>query len=294
MNFLKSIFSKCRSGKLGAGACLILFSALAIVSQAFAGNIVILGDSQNYENVQRQLVRMILQQKPAIVFRVGDLVDYGHDPRQWEVFNDINRPLLKTTEYFPALGNHEMDSWRYFANFPTIRNQRWYSVSRQGIHFVVLDSNSDLQKGSIQLHWLESDLRAVRKNNKFIVVIFHHPLFSVGAHTEDEKGLRAVLLPLFKKYGVGGVFSGHDHSYQRFLHDGMAFVITGGGGSFLVDQARNSPELMRYKKVYHFCLLFWDKQLLRCKVIDIDSNVIDEFIIPSIRMEQELREVTAQ
>lgn len=256
----------------------VAFSAMVCL-QAFAGDIAIYGDSQHNPEDQRRLVQAIRSFEPSIVFRVGDIVDNGNDPKLWEAFRDIHGPLLTTTEYFPSLGNHENDSPLYFANFPSLHNQRWYSVDRHGIHFIVLDSNSALQPGSPQYTWLLGDLQEHRDGVRFKIALFHHPLFSVGSHRDDEKGLRPVLLPLFQRYGVSAVFSGHDHSYQRFSYQGIFFIVTGGGGSFLRERSRESPYLQRYHKTYHFCLLIPGENALLVKVFDSQRELLDSFRI---------------
>lgn len=261
--------------------CLVVLAIGSVCVSIFAKDIVVYGDSQHNPEIQRTLVRTISSFKPAIVFRVGDIVDDGNDPQQWMDFKDIHRPLLTTTEYFPALGNHDRGSSLYFESFPFLRNRHWYSVDREGIHFIVLDSNSPLNPGSEQYQWLVSDLAGLGDPVEFVIAIFHHPLFDVGRdHGSDEKKLLPVLMPLFKEYGVSAVFSGHSHDYQRFEYDGMSFIVTGGGGSTLDDQGRAHPYLRKFSLRYHFCLLRKDRDSLRVKVIDIDSRVIDEFKIP--------------
>jgi len=138
-----NLFKKIRPVILLCG----LFISFVLYSNVFADDIVIFGDSQLNEAIQRKVVQAILTFKPSVVFRVGDNVEDGNDPEQWKLFNDINEPLLKTAEYFPALGNHEKESTLYFNNFPSLNGRRWYSVDRQGIHFVILDSNSDMRPG---------------------------------------------------------------------------------------------------------------------------------------------------
>jgi len=227
-------------------------------------------------------VQTILSFKPAIVFRVGDIVDNGNDPEHWKAFNDIHGPLLKTAEYFPALGNHEQDSPLYFEQFPLLHKHRWYSLDRMGIHFVILDSNSRLDSASEQYKWLESDLAVIRDTVKFTIAILHHPLFDVSeCHKSDEKNLKFILLPLFERYRVSVVFSGHSHDYQRFEHNGIYFIVTGGGGSNLCGQARTEPYLQKFSLTYHFCLLTPEDSFLRIRVIDISSNIIDDFKIPA-------------
>lgn len=248
----------------------------------FAGDIVIYGDSRHDQAAQRKVVQAIMPFKPEIVFHTGDLVDHGDDPGQWEIFKAIAAPLLSSAEYYPALGNHEMESPLYFKNFPIIYGQPWYSLQRGGIHFIILDSNVKLGLGSEQYKWLEEDLRRARGASPFKIVILHHPLFNIGQHSEDEKGLKEALLPLFTTYGVDAVFSGHDHSYQRFEYQGIYFIVTGGGGAPLTEASRRSPHLIKFRKAYHFCLVSPQGDVLRVRVIDADKKLIDDFkILPT-------------
>jgi len=264
----------------------LAFFCLSFVSfaclHAFGSDIAIYGDSQHNPEIQRRLVQTILSFKPAIVFRVGDIVNDGYEPELWKAFHDIHGPLLETTEYFPALGNHEYDSPLYFDTFRFLNNRRWYSVDRMGIHFIILDSNSRLDLESEQYKWLVSDLTAQEGSAKFVIAIFHHPIFDVGAyHKADEKNLRPILQPLFENAGVSAVFSGHSHNYQRFEYNGMYFIVTAGGGSNLRKQSRTDPYLQKFSLSYHFCLLTPEDDFLRVRVIDIDSKLIDDFKIPA-------------
>jgi predicted MPP superfamily phosphohydrolase len=267
---------------LGILLCVFLFSG-AFLSNALAGDIAIFGDSQHNETIRRRVVHAILAVKPSVVFSAGDNVDNGNDPKQWELYNDINEPLIKATDYFTALGNHEEESSLCFLNYPCLNHKRWYSVEREGIHFIVLDSNSNLRVGSDQFNWLVSDLNSIKGDVKFKIVIFHHPIFDVGFHRPDAKKLKPILLPLFQKYGICAVFSGHDHNYQRFNYEGIYFIVTGGGGGNLYFRLRTSPYLQKFVKAYHFCLLSPGADLIRVKVIGIDSRTIDEFTIPSTK-----------
>jgi len=273
-----------RRNFIAAFFCIPLFIS-AVYSFVSAGEIAVYGDSQFNESAQERVVKAILRFKPSVIFRVGDIVNDGNDPEQWQIFNRIASPLLNTTEYYPALGNHEYDSPLYFKNFPRIHNQRWYSVEKEGIHFIVLDSNSNIQNNSEQYRWLESDLRKVSPGIKFKIAFFHHPIFSVGPHPEDEKQLKHILLPLFEEYGVCAVFSGHNHNYQRFKYHGIDFIVTGGGGSYLLDRNLSSPYLKKFVKAYHFCLLSAENGYLTVKVIDAGLNVIDDFVISPQRSE---------
>lgn len=259
----------------------VIVSSFSFTGYLYGATIAIYGDSQNDDDARRRIVEDIAGFNPGAVFRVGDMTDNGSDPAQWERFRDINKPLLIPGKYFPALGNHENDSPLYFQEFPFLKGRRWYSVDYAGIRFIILDSNSDLGLGSQQYKWLENELKTAEKKVKFKIVLFHHPILSVGGHYEDEKKLRPVLMPLFERFDITAVFSGHDHNYQRLEYEGIPFFVTGGAGSYLRDRTRESPYLKCYEKIYHYCILTTYEDSLKIKIYDIDNNLIDEYFIPT-------------
>jgi hypothetical protein len=119
---------------------------------------------------------------------------------------------------------------------------------------------------------------------RFVIAILHHPPFSTGPHAEDEKGLRKTIVPLFDQYGVGMVFSGHSHAYERSLYNDTHYIVTGGGGAPLYDQVRASPHSQIFIKAHHFCRLTVRDNLLTLCVIDVDLNLID--IVTVDRLQQ--------
>lgn len=248
---------------------------LQIVSQA----IVIYGDSRTGHQTHQKIVDEIIKTKPVIVFHTGDLVKNSKIHGQWVSFNGIISDLIKIANFYPTLGNHENNSLLFFANFVLPNNERWYSIEKDNLHFVVLDSNSDCNIGSEQYLWLEDDLHNIKENIRFVIAIFHHPPFGTGRHNEDVKKLRQTIIPLFEQYGVDIVFNGHDHDYERSLYHNIYYIVTGGGGAPLYKQARTSPYSQLFIRAYHFCKLFIINDQLIIEVYDIDSNLIDRFVI---------------
>ncbi|MDE3245718.1 MAG: metallophosphoesterase [Acidobacteriota bacterium] len=91
-----------------------------------------------------------------------------------------------------------------------------YSLDLGNAHWTVLDSNPYVDWADPALKaWLEADLRrAAGATWRFVA--FHHPGFnSSTAHFEDQ--WMRLLSPVFEKYKVQMVFSGHVHAYQRSL-----------------------------------------------------------------------------
>jgi predicted MPP superfamily phosphohydrolase len=262
-------------------ACLILFQTPCSASESPIPSqcIVIYGDTRTDHVAHRRVVDAIMKVRPTAVFHTGDLVEDGLNPNHWAIFNGIISPLIKTARFYPSLGNHENDSRLYFDNFDLPNNERWYSVEVDGIHFIVLDSNSDITKGSEQYQWLENDLRNIGREINFVIAIFHHPPFSTGPHADDQKGLRKSIVPLFEKYGVDMVFNGHTHAYERSLFNNIHYIVTGGGGAPLHDQVRTSSHNQVFIKAHHFCGLTVRDNLLTFSVFDIDLNLVDTVIV---------------
>jgi acid phosphatase type 7 len=276
--------------KLFRSPAIMLVSILLILSIASLGltcspsvtaelpthAIVVYGDSRSGTLVHRAIVRSILKTEPTAVFHTGDLVNDGSSSADWATFNSIASELIESTPFYPALGNHDLPPQLFFDNFDLPNNERWYSVDVDGLHFVVLDSNFDITPGSEQYDWLEADLKEA--SNGFVAVVFHQPLMSTGRHGSDV-GLSDILTPLFREYDVELVINGHDHDYERSFKDGIYYVVTGGGGAPLYDQASASPYSQVFDSAYHFCTLSVADGKVTVEAFDLDRHRIDQFTI---------------
>jgi len=80
-----------------------------------------------------------------------------------------------------------------------------------------------------QIKWIEEELKSSSSNWK--IPYFHHPLYSSGDRHGSDIRLRQVLEPLFVKYNVSVVLTGHDHFYERVKpQQGITYFVTGSGG----------------------------------------------------------------
>jgi len=106
-----------------------------------------------------------------------------------------------------------------------------------GVKFFMLDSDYMDPK---QLQWLDHELKTSRDDWK--IAYFHHPLYSSGGRHGSEVDLRVTLEPLFVKYGVNAVYSGHDHVYERLKpQKGIYYFVSGSGGQLRPGDLRKSP-----------------------------------------------------
>jgi acid phosphatase type 7 len=84
-----------------------------------------------------------------------------------------------------------------------------YWLDYQGVRIIMLNSNDRLQE---QAAWMDSVL--ADNPNTWTIVSFHHPLYSAGRERDDHS-TRDAFLPIFDKYHVDLVLTGHDHAYAR-------------------------------------------------------------------------------
>jgi 3',5'-cyclic AMP phosphodiesterase CpdA len=172
-----------------------------------------------------------------LVIMLGDNL-YGRQERRdfLAKFEEPYRPLLSVgVQFYAALGNHDNPSQQAYPLFH-MGGARYYTYSKRNVRFFALDSNLMDAK---QLAWIESALRESQDDWK--ICYFHHPLYSDGKTHGSQVDLRVMLEPLFVKYGVNVVFSGHDHVYERINpQKGITYFVSGAGGQLRKGDVRRS------------------------------------------------------
>jgi 3',5'-cyclic AMP phosphodiesterase CpdA len=184
------------------------------------------GDAQQYE-VARQMVVWREKFPFDFVIMLGDNLYGSQGPRDFVTkFETPYKPLLDAgVKFYAALGNHDNQSNRFYKPW-NMNGERFYSYSKKKAKFFVLDSDYLDPK---QLQWIEQELKSSRDDWK--ICYFHHPLYSNGGRHGSEVDLRVTLEPLFLKYGVNVVYSGHDHIYERLKpQNGIYYFVSGSAG----------------------------------------------------------------
>ena len=185
------------------------------------------GDAAQYEVAQRMLAAR--QAFPFdFVIMLGDNIYGGSSPRDFEKkFEAPYKPLLDAgVKFYAALGNHDNPNERFYKLF-NMEGATYYTFKKGNVRFFVLDSDYMDPK---QLAWLETQLRNAGTGD-WKICYFHHPLYSSGKMHGSSIELRLLLEPLFTKYGVDVVFSGHDHVYERVQpQKGIYYFTEGSSG----------------------------------------------------------------
>ena len=231
----------------------------------------------------------------------------------WDYWHDLIEPVSRVLPYLVSLGNHEYDhsgqdfkpSWgNYrddsggecgiptFARFPLPNNfsadTPYYSVDVGLVHVVVTSIETNFTTGSPQLAWLDRDLAKVDRSVTPWVVVAHHREMYGGIVPDLEFNQRLYLEPVYEKYGVDFVISGHVHAYWRTcpllnftcVPNGIVHVVDGMAGAY---QARYSTEdyiVYAENTHYGYSRITADrKKLFFEHVSAADGTVIDSFTL---------------
>jgi Calcineurin-like phosphoesterase len=198
------------------------------------------GDAPQYE-VAAEMEAYRQATNFEFVLMLGDNIYGGHSARDFErKFERPYRSLLDAgVRFYASLGNHDdPNEERLYKPF-NMNGERYYTFKKGNVAFFALDSNYMDPK---QLDWLEKELR--NSNADWKVCFFHHPLYSDGKFHGPDTNLRAQLTPLFLKYGINVVLSGHEHVYERIKpEEGIYYFVLGNSGQLRFHNLRPSSEM---------------------------------------------------
>ena len=90
----------------------------------------------------------------------------------------------------------------------------------------------------------------------FVIAVFHRPCYSINYYgVTAAREQRRVLEPILVNFNVDLVFSGHLHYYHRTNRSNTVHVVTGGGGTTLINMHIDSDWQIGdvYSLNYHYC-----------------------------------------
>jgi 3',5'-cyclic AMP phosphodiesterase CpdA len=223
--------------------------------------------------VRQQLVRAIADVRPDFITFGGDIAYDGNNANDWKVYDQETAIWReRRIPVYPALGNHDLHGdvnialGNFFARFPMLQRNRFYSVRAANTILLTLDSALDELTGP-QGEWLQFQLAHLPAGIDFVFIVLHHPPYTSssdaktygGGHSarspeqklavyleEQQKKLRARIV----------VFAGHVHNYERHEHGGVTYFVVGGGGAhaYPITRATDDPFQSREAN-YHYLLV---------------------------------------
>lgn len=200
-----------------------------------------MGDAQNKVFSHWSRVMRAAYQKAAdadFILHVGDLINHADNEYEWSEWFRAGSFIHASIPTLALPGNHEYNKnsegvkvsfskfwgpqFNYPANGASGLQDQSYILDFGDLRIITLNSNQDLVK---QADWLDITLQ--RSTQKWIVLSWHHPVYS-ASKGRVNKGLIDHWLPIIEKHNnkVDLVLQGHDHSYARGQIEGIDAVFT--------------------------------------------------------------------
>ena len=207
---------------------------------------------ENVPDRFKQCLDDVKKHKIDFILNGGDTIhaaDYADIKRerviaQWSAWDDCMQ-RMKSFETYSCIGNH--DPWwaaadkgdeMYGKNYVVKRlgiPNRYYSFSKGGWHFIILDGNNkNISLDEEQFAWLSKDLENLPANTPTLVMS-HFPVFGatpvlVRGNHSDYKQLKDVFYK--HKDKVKLVLSGHNHLYDKTFYNGVWYCCNGAMSGF--------------------------------------------------------------
>lgn len=179
--------------------------------------------------------------RPDLWVWLGDnAYSFGRDDEFQRWVFDYYPDYLRSLPFVATPGNHDYHDDNNDFNIPYYAltthpkqgeaggvgsgSASYYSLDYGPVHLISLDSfGNEAGKHRIwdttgtQIQWLKRDLAANKQ--PWTIIFFHHPPYTQGSRNSDtEQDLilnRERLTPIFERYNVDLVLSGHSHVYER-------------------------------------------------------------------------------
>jgi len=264
------------------------------------------GDAQNsIKSLWSRTIRAAYAAAPDARFiaSAGDLVAEGHDVRLWNEWRDGLGFISAMVPSLPVVGNHDLHRapgspdaknvfsvspvWHRLFNLPDngpdapeMKGQSYF-VDYQGARFVVVDvnvfANEEFDPAAKQRIW-DSQLAWLSKvfsnnPNHWTIVLQHQPLYAM-AKGRDYQEMRAVLGPLYEKYGVDMVLLGHDHLYSRSHKVAQGRVVDPGAPGIIYAISVSGPKMYKVDEPNRKLMAQVVDQTQCFQVIEVAPDVI--------------------
>ncbi len=232
---------------------------------------------------------------PEVAFYsiVGDLVSTGLYRTEWDMLFEYSKKVFSQKPLMAFPGNHDrqdgLGSWMYYQIFSLPKNgpekvhpESTYAFEYGNALFLMIDSTHPMED---QTEWIEDQLKNTKAIWKF--VMFHFPPYNFE---EPYFEYQKEWIPIFDKYHVDMVMSGHIHYYMRSKpmnngkvveshKDGTVYAISIGTSSRNRDIGEESYAEVRFSEGQYYQHMEIDKNVLKYTTYNKKGEIVDHFTI---------------
>ncbi len=207
------------------------------------------GRDKSRKDISQKITQIIQQKNENSFFAIlGDFVESGYVKSHWKIATDFLSENLVSLPIIAVMGNHDsfIGGHRIFKKFfsPFILKEKKspfykhyiYNLANKKIHIISLSLLWGTEDFSIkQKNFLIKELMKTNKDD-FVIILSHAFIYASGYTEEggipwyDNISAIKTLEPIFKKYDVDLVLSGHNHTMELLENDSIYYGIIGSFG----------------------------------------------------------------
>ncbi len=285
--------------KLLAFATMLLLAAFATASAQDGSSakstitFAVVGDTGTGDEAQLAVARQMVKQRAKtpfdFVIMLGDnIYERGEEKYIKSHFEEPYKDLLDAgVKFYASLGNHDiirgLEFQTNYKNF-NMGGRRYYNFTKGPddngaslLECFALDSNLMTPE---QLKWLEDNLKASKSRWK--ITFSHHSIYSSARMHSPYVKLRSMLEPLYVKYGVSAVFSGHSHCYERVKPQKGVHYFTEGASGEIKRRTLDRSNLFfaaGNDSLNSFLIVRVGEDEMKVEAIGADGSLIDSYTI---------------
>lgn len=226
----------------------------------------------NREGVFSEQMTSIQEQPVSFIVQLGDMVERG-EPRRYASFLRELRRVWSGKPYLTVIGNHDRsrpNGKSHSTMYRALFGRPNYFFDHAGTRFVVLDSSAK-RVSKPQLRWLKMVLRAPGRK----IVFTHMPPVHLGLWGGTGKvhelggfiGGAGEFSEIVEQAGVDRVYMGHVHAFGVQDHNGVRYILTGGGGSALFPSGNED-------RFHHYLVVEIGPTGVRERVHELNGKVV--------------------
>ncbi len=240
------------------------------------------GDTRTGHKVHRAVVDALAREHIDFILHTGDMVDVGGLEEQWDLFFQIERPLIRKVPIFPTVGNHDMSAKDFYGTVFLMEDiadgVKYYTQDWGNLRIVAVDSGIECRTGCTQNIYARRALSEGAAKGMLMIIFLHHPPYSSGAHGSNKR-LQVAVGELAELYGVELVMAGHDHDYERTKSiNGTTYVVASAAGAPIRPVSPNSwTAAVRTEPHYALIDVYKDRMALRA--INLEGETFDEVVL---------------
>jgi tartrate-resistant acid phosphatase type 5 len=251
----------------------------------------------HYHDWCYQRLRQLQRQRAAIVTAGDNYQGGGCTPPYRGVYDYYPNYVTAPQAFWPVPGNHDYNDaplsayQSYFTWIPTVPDsgRRYYSKVLGDVEFFMVDSPGIVHDGggikdqtyfNVERNWLQSNMSMSKENgHQWQIVVLHYPPYTSATTHPSNTSLQWD----YAAWGAEAVISGHDHVYERVMHDNIPYLTVGLGGQSRYSFGTPIPgSAVRYNSDYGALKLTATDTTLDFQFYSVSDGVVDNYQVQTL------------